>query len=104
MACLRIALLVAPWLTGCVGVADMSASQIRATNGMIMCSQVVSIYGKGSSITVNADDIRKGATAKGKTSITCGDSQMVIEQEVGTARDQAGESAKSLVNLLEGLP
>ena len=70
---------VALILPGCVGVADMSASQIRATNGVIMCAQVSSIYGKGSSITLNADDVRKGSTAKGKTSITCGDSQMVIE-------------------------
>ena len=74
-------------LPGCMSmnVPDMSAAQIKATNGMVMCAQVVSMYGKGSSITVNADDIRKGATAKAKTSITCGDATMIIESNVGVA-------------------
>ena len=78
-----IAALAALLLPGCLSVQDMTAAQIRATNGMAMCSQAVSIYGKASSITVNADDIRKGATARGKTAITCGDSTMVIEHDVG---------------------
>ena len=74
-------------LPGCMSmsVPEMSSAQIRATNGMVMCAQVTSMYGKGSSITVNADDIRKGATAKGKTSIVCGDATMVIESHVGVA-------------------
>ena len=66
----------------CMSVSDMSAAQLRAANGLAMCSQVTSIYGRGSSITVNADDIRKGATGKGRTSIECGDAKMVIEQSV----------------------
>lgn len=68
-------------LSGCMslGVSDMSASQIRATNGMIMCAQVVSMYGKGSSITVNADDVRKGVSARSKTTIVCGDATMTID-------------------------
>lgn len=69
-------------LTGCLSVQDMTAAQIRATNGMAMCATAATMYGKGSSITVNADDIRKGASAKGKTQITCGDATMVIEHEV----------------------
>lgn len=40
------------------------------------------MYGKGSSITANPDRVTKGATSKGKTSITCGDATMVIEQDV----------------------
>ncbi len=82
-----LVLVVAGSLAGCLslGVHDMSAAQIKATNGMVMCGQMVSLYGKGSSITVNADDIRKGATAKGKLSIVCGDAQMTIEHNIGVA-------------------
>ena len=81
-----VLLLVALVIPGCVGVPDMSASQIRATNGLIMCSQVTSIYGKGSAITINADDVRKGSTAKGKTSVVCGDASMTIETNIGVAQ------------------
>lgn len=74
-------------LPGCMsmGFQDMSAAQIRATNGVAGCVTVSTMNGRGSSITVNADDIRRGATAKGKTSIQCGDAQMVIEHDVGVA-------------------
>lgn len=72
-------------LTGCpsMSIKDMSAEQLKATNGMLTCSQLSSMYGKGSSILVNTDDLRKGATSKGKTSITCGDATMTIESEIG---------------------
>ena len=80
-----IALLAVLSLAGCLNMEAMTASQIRATNGLAMCSQMVTLYGKGSSITVNADDIRKGATAKGRTSITCGDALMVIDSNIGVA-------------------
>ena len=70
-------------LAGCLSVSDMSAQQLKATQGMAMCAQATTMYGKGSTITVNADDIRKGAYAKGKTAITCGDATMVIEHDVG---------------------
>lgn len=73
-------------LGGCISVADMSAQQLRATNGMAMCAQVTSLYGRGSTITVNADDVRKGAYAKGKTAIQCGDSTMVIEHDLGVSK------------------
>lgn len=76
---------IALGLPGCVNLSEMSANQLRATNGMAMCSQATSLYGRGSSITVNADDLKKGQTGKGKTVITCGDSQMVIEHDVGIA-------------------
>ncbi len=79
---LALTLLLAPFLSGCLSVSDMSAQQLKATNGMAMCSTVATAYGRGSSITVNADDIRKGASAKGKTEIRCGDAVMVIEGEV----------------------
>jgi len=95
---MRLLLLMLPWFAaGCVGVADMSASQIRATNGVVMCSQVTSIYGKGSAITVNADDVRKGSTSKGKILIVCGDATMTIDYDVGVGSET---EAKSLVNLL----
>jgi len=72
-------------LTGCpsMSIKDMSADQLKATNGMLTCSQLSSMYGKGSTILVNTDDLRKGATSKGKTVITCGDATMAIESEVG---------------------
>lgn len=71
-------------LPGCMsmGFQDMTASQIRATNGVAGCVTVSTMHGRGSSITVNADDIRKGSSAKGKTEIRCGDAVMVIESEV----------------------
>lgn len=71
-------------LSGCMsmGVHDMSANQIRATNGVAMCAQATTLYGKGSSITVNADDIRKGVSARGKTTIVCGDATMTIESNI----------------------
>lgn len=68
-------------LTGClgIGISEMSPEQIRASNGMMSCTNVNSMYGKASGISVNADDIRKGATATGKTEITCGEAKMTIE-------------------------
>ena len=83
----NLTLLVTLLLPGCMSmqIPDMSAAQIKATNGLMMCAQVVSMYGKGSSITVNSDDIRKGSTAKGKTSIVCGDASMTIEHTTGVA-------------------
>lgn len=87
ISCLaRLIPIAALALGGCVSVADMSAQQLKATSGMIMCAQVVSMYGKGSSVMVNADDVRKGATAKGKTVIQCGDASMVIESDIGAVK------------------
>lgn len=75
------------FLAGCpsMSIKDMSAEQLKATNGMLTCSQLSSMYGRGSSILVNTDDLRKGATSKGKTVITCGDASMTIESEIGAA-------------------
>jgi hypothetical protein len=72
-------------VSGCVSISDMSAAQLRASNGIAQCAQVTSLYGRGSSITVNVDDIRKGATARGRTSIRCGDATMVIDTDIGVA-------------------
>ena len=83
---LWLAAVVLLLLTSCMSISDMTSQQIRATSGMAMCAQVTSMYGKGSSIMVNADDIRKGATAKGKTVISCGDASMTIENDVGAAK------------------
>lgn len=72
-------------LTGCpsMGYYNMSPEQIKATAGTISCSTVNSVYGKGSAIAVNADDVRKGATHAGAVTITCGEASMVIKSEVG---------------------
>jgi len=74
-------------LTGCpsMSIKDMSAEQLKATNGMLTCSQLSSMYGKGSVILVNVDDLRKGATSKGETTVTCGDATMTIKNEIGAA-------------------
>ena len=74
-------------LTGCpsMSIKDMSADQLKATNGMLTCSQLSSMYGKGSVILVNVDDLRKGATSKGETTVTCGDATMTIKNEIGVA-------------------
>lgn len=73
-------------LAGCpsMGYYNMSPEQIKATAGTISCSTVNSVYGKGSAIAVNADDIRKGATSTGAVTISCGEASMVIKSEVGT--------------------
>ncbi len=75
---------IAVLLPGCMGsgLSEMSAAQLKATSGMAMCSQVTTMYGKGSSIAVNADDIRKGVSARGKTTIVCGDSTMTIDSTI----------------------
>jgi len=72
-------------LTGCpsMGYYNMTPEQIKATAGTISCSTVASVYGKGSAIAVNADDIRKGATSTGAITVTCGEASMVIKSEVG---------------------
>jgi hypothetical protein len=74
-------------LAGCpsLGYQTMTPEQIKATAGTASCTQLTSIYGKGSAIAVNVDETRKGATSKGKTAITCGDATMTIETEVGAA-------------------
>lgn len=75
-------------LEGCAfggGVQQMTPEQIRATAGMATCTEAVTMYGKGASITANTDEVRKGATSKGKVTITCGSSTMTIETDVGVA-------------------
>lgn len=59
-------------LSGCLsmGVHNMSAEQIRATEGMVTCTTVYTAYGKGNTTTVNADDTRKGNNSKGKITIS----------------------------------
>lgn len=65
-------------MPGCV-----SFSDLKLAAGTVGCNQYSGPYGKASAIALNQDDVRKGATAKGKTTITCGDAQMTIETEVG---------------------
>lgn len=84
----KLILLLAFPLGGCLGLGmqNMTPAQIRATNGMTTCTQVLTMYGRGSTISANTDDIRKGATAKGKTAVKCGDAEMVIENDIGVAQ------------------
>lgn len=76
-------------LAGCSfggGVQQMTPEQIKATAGMATCTEATTLYGKGASITANTDEVRKGATSKGKMTITCGSSTMTIETDVGVAQ------------------
>ena len=65
-----------------MNMSEMTANQLRATNGLATCTQATTMYGKGSSIAVNADDLRKGVSARGKTTIVCGDATMTIESNL----------------------
>lgn len=73
-------------LTGCGAMAyqNMSAEQIRATSGTTSCTQYEGLYGNASTIALNADDTRKGASSRGKMTITCGKAAMTVENEVTT--------------------
>lgn len=87
MNCIRTIILfcAAFVLAGCQTMAykDMTPEQIKATAGTTSCTQYSGLYGKASTIALNQDDTRKGATSKGKTIITCGDASITIEAEVG---------------------
>lgn len=68
---------------GSLGVQSMSPEQIKATAGMATCTTATTIYGKAASVTVNTDDVRKGATSQGKTTVSCGDVTMTLDTNVG---------------------
>lgn len=74
-------------LSGCLGLGlqNMTAEQIKATNGMTTCTTLSTMSGSGSTISVNSDDIRKGATSNGKVAVTCGTATIVIDSNVGVA-------------------
>lgn len=68
-------------LSACAGLnmQDMTAAQIKATNGMASCGYATNVYGKISIITANTDDVSKGTNQKGRMAITCGDASMIID-------------------------
>lgn len=59
---MRIAIGLVLLLQGCMGlgVQNMDAAQIRATEGMATCTDIQASYGRGRSVTVHADAARKG--------------------------------------------
>lgn len=81
-------------LAGCTGldVQNMSDKQIRATNGMVACGAVTTLYGKSALITANADDVHKGISTSSETIITCGDASLTIRSNSATA---AGGAARA---------
>lgn len=83
MKAILLALLVS-LLAGCLGL-GLSPEQLKASAGMATCTNATSIYGKGSTVTANTDDVRKGNNQKSSMTITCGDVTMKIEQDVGVA-------------------
>ena len=74
-------------LAGCMnlGVSEMSPDQIKATNGMITCTQLATTYGRGVAVTINADDVRKGATNKSKITMTP-DCAATVETDMGVVK------------------
>lgn len=79
--------IVVALILGCLGGCQnlgMTPEQLRASAGMATCTTVNSlVYGKAAFITANADDVRKGATNKGETIITCGEGSMSIKTDTG---------------------
>lgn len=73
-------------LSGCMamGVQDMTPAQIKATEGMLTCTQLQGAYGRGVAVSVNMDDVRKGMTSKGRIIVTA-DCAITIYSDVGTA-------------------
>ncbi|MCR4331684.1 MAG: hypothetical protein NUV34_03115 [Sulfuricaulis sp.] len=70
-------------LAGCA--TGMTPEQLKASSGMATCTTVTTVYGKTSFVTADTADVRKGTTAAGKTTITCGDASMAIDTNVGVA-------------------
>jgi hypothetical protein len=88
LAALSALLLSLALLSACGGAfnlqGDMTAAQIRATNGVTTCAQYDSlVYGSASFITMNADDTKKGATSSNNTQITCGKANMTSNSTAG---------------------
>jgi hypothetical protein len=71
-------------LQGCVsmGISEMSPEQIRAAEGLVTCTQIYSAWGKGIATSINVDDVRKGATAKGTITVSP-DCSVTIQHDVG---------------------
>ena len=76
---------IAMSLAGCMslGIDRMSPEQLRATNGMVTCTRLLTMYGQGIATSVNIDDLRKHTTSKSKISMA-GDCTITIEGDVGT--------------------
>jgi hypothetical protein len=65
-----------------MGLSKMSPDQIKAANGLATCTQIYSPWGKGTTISINIDDVRKGATSKGRI-IVSPDCAVTIQHDVG---------------------
>ena len=73
-------------LCGCstLGLQGMTEGQIRASAGVITCSQYESlIYGNASFIAMNADDVKKSATATSDITINCGKATLTSKGTAG---------------------
>lgn len=83
---LFVIILIAGCIPGCMsmGIQSMTEGQIKATAGMITCTKLATAYGQGISTTVNADDVRKGATNKSEITMTP-DCAITIKTDVGVA-------------------
>lgn len=85
---LAITIALAVLLSGCLfacaplDMKDMTAAQLKATNGFASCGTATNIYGKVAIITANTDDASRGTNQKGRMAITCGDAMMTIDNNV----------------------
>jgi len=78
-----MALALSVCITGCMsaGISQMQPAQIRATEGLILCSKLQTAYGSGVEIYVNADSVRKGSTSKSKVTMAA-DCTTTVESDV----------------------
>jgi hypothetical protein len=94
---IRLSILASTVLfTGCVsmGISEMSPEQIRAAEGLVTCTQIYSAWGKGIATSINIDDVRKGATAKGAITVSP-DCSVTIQHDVGVEREPETINSKT---------
>ena len=80
-------------LAGCVssGLKDLTAAQLNALQGMALCEEFTTVYGKSVSRMVSVESIRKGATRT--EDIVLGDGcGMTIKTNTGVAAGSAPQS------------
>lgn len=81
---MKLAILALPLLvTGCmsIGVQKMTPEQIKATEGMLTCDNIFSVYARGNSASVHLDRLHKGMNSNSKITVNpdCG---ITIESSV----------------------
>jgi hypothetical protein len=72
-------------IVGCAGgLQGLSAEQLKSMPGVAACSSYKGMYGQTTTVVVAAEDVRKGATSKGRVQIAP-DCTISIEDATGVA-------------------